>query len=442
MHIRVVVAWLALAGWVAACGGDTPADPDDPTPRTPLATELGVPIGASVSTMIGPAGGELSSADGRLTIEIPAGALATDTVITIQPITAMAPGAVGDGYLLMPEGQTFAVPVVLRLAYSDVDLDGSGPEHLAFAVQNAERYWELQRETVLDAGTISIATSHFSRWNAAHYARLQPALSTVNVGETATFTVELCADTAFEANSWGPAFVMTKCEKASPSYAADKLSNWAVNTIPGGNATYGTIDGRIELGYFVAPDAVPNPAFVTVSVDDFSPLLGARGQLRARVRIVGGRAYIGHFLFTQESPETSFSADADLIWEPIEEAADVRRYRATGAASVADFTTPDCDPATFTLPIAQEGGGELVVYTEKNVAFPRMHQFATVFLGTVTLSCGTPRMAITTQLGVSGTVGICDGLTLAPYHDEELLTGEASCPSLFVTRSSWSFRRE
>lgn len=94
---------LALA--LAACS--SPPDPVAPAPTAPD----DVPVGEPASATIGPAGGVLVSTDGRLRLDLPAGALDADTELTVQEI------AWGDGqaWSLTPDGTTFAVPVVATI---------------------------------------------------------------------------------------------------------------------------------------------------------------------------------------------------------------------------------------------------------------------------------------------------------------------------------------
>jgi hypothetical protein len=49
---------------------------------------VGTPNGAAVTKTIGAAGGELASSDGRLTVQVPAGALSAETSLSIQPVTS------------------------------------------------------------------------------------------------------------------------------------------------------------------------------------------------------------------------------------------------------------------------------------------------------------------------------------------------------------------
>src|SRR5207302_5099659 len=92
MRLRACI-WLALCVCgIAACPRHTPAP---------------------ASTTIGAAGGAITSKDGLLKLDIPAGALATAAVVTIAEASNAPPGYAGKAYQLGPEGAAFAVPVQL-----------------------------------------------------------------------------------------------------------------------------------------------------------------------------------------------------------------------------------------------------------------------------------------------------------------------------------------
>jgi hypothetical protein len=108
---------------------------------TPFPTPVGQPTGNAVSKQIGAAGGSLSSANGRVTLTIPAGALSANTTISIQPVENTAPNGIGESYDFLPNGQQFAKPVTVTLKYTDADLAGTAPEVLQFGFQNAQNAW-------------------------------------------------------------------------------------------------------------------------------------------------------------------------------------------------------------------------------------------------------------------------------------------------------------
>lgn len=85
--------------------------------------------GGSAAGTIGPAGGQVATADGSVTVDVPAGALAGDTTMSItengpvnQSFTLRSSGVLSAS--LRPEGQQFAVPVHVTFRWADRDGDG------------------------------------------------------------------------------------------------------------------------------------------------------------------------------------------------------------------------------------------------------------------------------------------------------------------------------
>lgn len=123
----------------------------------PVATAVGAPTGTATSATIGAAGGSVGTPDSKLVLTIPAGALASDTVISIQPLTNLAPGRIGGAYRLTPNGQTFLKPITLTFAYTDEDLVGTSADFLGAAFQTADGYWQWIGDATVDttARTVS-----------------------------------------------------------------------------------------------------------------------------------------------------------------------------------------------------------------------------------------------------------------------------------------------
>jgi len=76
----------------------------------------------TISVVVGPAGGEVTSGDGVLTLTFPAGALSTETTISVTRLSPFVlPSAlnaileINSVYKLEPEGLTFAVPVTVSI---------------------------------------------------------------------------------------------------------------------------------------------------------------------------------------------------------------------------------------------------------------------------------------------------------------------------------------
>jgi hypothetical protein len=85
------------------------------------------------SATIGPAGGSIRSNDGALTLRIPAGALSAPVAIALALAPNDAPGGVGPGYDLSPDGLAFAKPALLSLRYGPGGLDVPEIDGLALA---------------------------------------------------------------------------------------------------------------------------------------------------------------------------------------------------------------------------------------------------------------------------------------------------------------------
>src|SRR5215831_14365907 len=70
------------------------------------------------SAVVGMSGGMVASSDGALQVAIPAGALSSDVMVTVESIASPGTGSVGKVYEIGPTGTQFATPVTLTLDYS------------------------------------------------------------------------------------------------------------------------------------------------------------------------------------------------------------------------------------------------------------------------------------------------------------------------------------
>jgi hypothetical protein len=128
----------------------------------------------SITQTIGTAGGTIKSADGRLTLEIPAGALTEDTEITI--ILLLVPGEDGVnllGYEFLPDGLEFLTPA--RVSVDVEEITGTPDEDdISFATNPIIITTQGEGAAVLDNLTLDLDTDtgsttlsgdveHFSR---------------------------------------------------------------------------------------------------------------------------------------------------------------------------------------------------------------------------------------------------------------------------------------
>lgn len=164
---RWLVPWMALCLACAPTEGDPPDETDggaldagatDGGATDGGATDAGQPVG----TTIGAAGG-LVQFGNLVFVEIPAGALAADTELTIAPVEATAPDGltkVTGGFRFGPDGTTFAEPVAVTMvlgqaAPADVKLYWS-------KAGGASGFDALPTQLVAAGGAIKASVSHFS----------------------------------------------------------------------------------------------------------------------------------------------------------------------------------------------------------------------------------------------------------------------------------------
>lgn len=181
-----LVTSILVAVFFSRCSSDS----DAPTPQRtdPIVTPVGEPAGGAVHTTIGQDGGVVASADGRLTVTIPAGALTTATDISIQPLSNEAPLGMGLGYRLGPEGTTFAKPVTLAFAYDDALLNGVPEDFLWIVTQAENGTWNAMLKSAVDPAdhAVSVETTHFSDWAMGKFLdlALMPSSATLMKGQS------------------------------------------------------------------------------------------------------------------------------------------------------------------------------------------------------------------------------------------------------------------
>lgn len=78
------------------------------------------PVGDDV---VGPEGGVVVSRDGRLTLDIPEGALSDAVEITIEQVDTLPEGALGPAYRVLPVGTVFEAPVHVLYDYGAMGME-------------------------------------------------------------------------------------------------------------------------------------------------------------------------------------------------------------------------------------------------------------------------------------------------------------------------------
>lgn len=159
-----------------------------PTPTEPAGavTPVATPEGAIVTATIGPAGGTIESADKRIRVNVPAGALTTSQTLSVQLLSKNhCPLGTGQAFRLLPHGLTFAKPATLTIHYKERDVNGSAPQLLRIAYQTDKGHWQSPATKGIDttARTVTVQTTHFSDWGLFQQMMITPDQAFVNPGE-------------------------------------------------------------------------------------------------------------------------------------------------------------------------------------------------------------------------------------------------------------------
>jgi hypothetical protein len=339
---------LLVAFLLAAPACSSPSEPA-PTANEPAVTAPGVPVGAPVTATIGAAGGSLRTADGRFELIVPPGALATDTVLSVQALTHTLPSGVGLSYAVSPQNVTFAAPVTVRLRPTEGDQLGASDIQRIAVQDDAGAWFDLKSAVATptagtkdaplrlagQGGGIDSITAQLQRLNRGTrlikaigvYAniRLTPAEASVRKGASTTLGIAGCdplplpAATAPGDDGLAP----IGCKGAPRN--ADALSASA-----GSLAQVGT--GQLR---YTAPAEVPTPNPVNVSVTYNGIGGSSRVILLGAVRVLDDiLRYEGDIKFNGElrtSNETiTFTASGKLVFV---------RSPDPGAESVYDLDT-------------------------------------------------------------------------------------------------------
>ena len=274
----------------------------------------GDPQGTATTQMIDATGGSVTSADGRSTLNIPAGALGTATTISIQPITNTIPNGIGLGYRLEPEGTTFAAPVSLTFHLSTTEALALNSTFIA--TQHADGMWYSQPNQQRDgsAQTVGVSTTHFSDWTIAQTVTLNPPQARVRIGDATIFTAYILIvheDNDDLAYPGGEQIAVPQQTVLDAQLNGTKI--WSVDGVEGGNAEVGEVRAYNPGGAFTAPanEPTPNPSIVTLTMQFGKPKVIAP----AEATVYAGELWTGTTDITQIDG-TQIHADVTFVIKP------------------------------------------------------------------------------------------------------------------------------
>ena len=233
------------------------------TPISPL------PAGVPATATIGPAGGAVRSADGRLTLKVPAGALPAPTVFSIQAASTPAPNGTDSGYIVSG-GATFARDALLVLAYSRLESVNAGMLGLALqpgtdwygltggSLDVAARTLTVPLQTMLPASPAraalavpgSVTVGAYEGWIMAPW---QVAAVVEGSATVVDFTVSGVGPGSTESRGRGT----VKLTRQAPGSAI----SWYANGLRGGSSATGRVTGG-ETGHYSAPPCAPKGGLV------------------------------------------------------------------------------------------------------------------------------------------------------------------------------------
>jgi hypothetical protein len=259
-RITAALCTFLLALSLFSCKKDGGDGPTPPTNVTGEVTPVGTPDGSPISQKtIGAEGGTLSSTDGRLKVNIPAGALTANQQIKIQSISNHNPMGISKAYRLEPHSVEFSKPVTIEFAYTDDDISNTIPEALGIAYQDAKGIWKRRPSPVVDkaAKTIKVTTTHFSDWSLFESITLSSSKKAVHVSGTVDLEVYATED------------LLAPLVPVDESAIGKKVSVTAAYIKEWKLAGAGNLQGNGPEAVYTAPTTVPstNPVAVSVKLD-------------------------------------------------------------------------------------------------------------------------------------------------------------------------------
>ncbi|UYQ95206.1 hypothetical protein MKQ68_08870 [Chitinophaga horti] len=255
MNLKLILrmALMCACCFTACKKDDTNTTPEQPGQATPVGTLTGTPV----SKAIGPEGGALTSEDGSLSVNIPAGALNSTQTITIQPITNESGEGFHQSYRITPHNLQMAQPASITFNYTAEALNGSAAEVLGIAYQKADGIWMSIDDVQLDKASnkLTVNTTHFSDWTLFQKLYIVPKAPLVVTGGEVPLKVK------YQVNK-----VNANKGEQPIIYAVDVPKKVTKRWRLSGE---GSLISRAAEAWYTAPMEVPaeNPVAVTAEID-------------------------------------------------------------------------------------------------------------------------------------------------------------------------------
>jgi hypothetical protein len=162
MNHRFVVSLFALVGAaVIACSSSDDTAPGGGSSSSSSSSSSSGSTGAATTRVTAAAGGTVTDPGGKLALNIPAGALAADTDITLAVKPAES-GSAGEVYEFGPDGLQFTKPVALSIKSAGVTVPEG--KSLAIGLFDGTTFKALEGSTS-DGTNATASIMHFSRYS-------------------------------------------------------------------------------------------------------------------------------------------------------------------------------------------------------------------------------------------------------------------------------------
>jgi hypothetical protein len=251
---------------------------------------------------------------GRVTLDIPAGALPSGTKVTMAASGAAFAdsAAVIDQFKLLPEGTVFRKPVMLVLHYDDAWLKGNSPLATGVAFRyDKDGKWYAPIHGKVDTvhKTISVPITHFSDWSVYRCYHMEMSYEDQwSVDDDRRIIMPTVASAVLRCYMVGPPPSTTKkdvddgdlallaplvidpvskgtgldtrdcrdCDLLAPlvpdnsrpeKFKPVTPDKWYVNGIQDGDSEFGTISEGDKTSTYHSPAAVPDDRLVSVAAD-------------------------------------------------------------------------------------------------------------------------------------------------------------------------------
>jgi hypothetical protein len=304
----------------------------------PTVTAVGNAIDDPVSKTIGAGGGSLISSDGKAELIFPAGALSSNTEISIQAIGNTAPNAVGNSYRLLPEGIKFAQKPTLKFHYTAGDLISTMADLMGIAYQDSTGGWWRLKDFTNDTVNkiISAPISHFSIWTAFDMLLISPSSAVVSVNKSTDLEVIVIESDDNELTDLGGGMSVAPIVRSANTTPIV----WAANGINNGNSVSGTISGTsFYAARFNAPSKIPpgsqNPVNVSATVDANFIYKGksfGKTVLISSLRIVDAELYRVEFRI--RDTVVNYDTDKLIVWDSVSMKITIK----DGAVTISEIT--------------------------------------------------------------------------------------------------------